>query len=68
MRRSSTLRLRLMLAAGVLAGSVAGLAFGQSYLRSVATAAQGNDPPDAEFHMARLVYQTSGCAGSRGIC
>jgi uncharacterized protein DUF4159 len=25
-------------------------------------------PPQAEFHMARLVYAASGCAGSRGYC
>jgi hypothetical protein len=24
--------------------------------------------PEAEFHMARLAYNTSGCAGSRGYC
>ncbi len=24
--------------------------------------------PEAEFHMARLIYQTAGCAGSRGWC
>ena len=24
--------------------------------------------PEAEFHMARLAYSTSGCAGSRGFC
>ena len=25
-------------------------------------------PPEAEFHMARLAYASSGCAGSRGTC
>ena len=24
--------------------------------------------PEAEFHMARLAYASSGCAGSRGYC
>lgn len=24
--------------------------------------------PEAEFHMARMIYETRGCAGSRGFC
>jgi hypothetical protein len=28
----------------------------------------GADWPDAEFHMARMIYDTRGCGGSRGNC
>jgi hypothetical protein len=28
----------------------------------------GQDLPEAEFHMARMVYPTNRCAGSRGFC
>jgi len=68
MRRSFRPKLRLALASGLLAALAAGLAFGQSFLRSAATPARGDVPPEAEFHMARLAYESSGCAGSRGIC
>ncbi len=68
MRRSSAFKRRLVLAAGVLAALAAGFASGQGFLRSIAAPARGKEPPEAEFHMARLAYESSGCAGSRGIC
>jgi hypothetical protein len=30
--------------------------------------ARTDAPPEAEFHMARMIYDTRGCAGSRGFC
>jgi hypothetical protein len=68
MRRSSASRLRVVLAMGTIAALAAGLASGQGFLRSIATPSRNTPPPDAEFHMARLAYDASGCAGSRGIC
>ena len=71
MRRSSAFKPGVVLVQGlgVLAAIlVAGLASGQSFMRSIATATTRSDPPEAEFHMARLAYQSSGCAGSRGLC
>ncbi len=48
------------LAAGLVAGAVSS---------QDRRAAAGGDMPEAEFHMARLAYNTrGGCAGSRGWC
>jgi hypothetical protein len=64
MRRSLASKLRLALLAGLVTGLTAGLASGQSRGRPVAA----SQPPEAEFHMARLAYESRGCAGSRGWC
>lgn len=56
---------RLIVLGGTLLGAVvllAGIAAGQVRVDDRALS------PDAEFHMARLVYETRGCAGSRGWC
>jgi len=50
------------LAIGFAAGLIAGLASGQTWTQNAL------NRPQAEFHMARLAYNTRGCAGSRGYC
>jgi hypothetical protein len=52
------------LIAVVLACFFAGLAASQPSRRFI----ESEGPPEAEFHMARLAYNTRGCAGSRGWC
>ncbi len=68
MRRWAAERPRFVLVLGMLAAMAAGLASAQSFLRSAPAVADVSEPPEAEFHMARLVYEASGCAGSRGWC
>jgi hypothetical protein len=49
---------------GLLASLAAGIAVSQTWLGGTAA----TQLPEAEFHMARLAYNTRGCAGSRGYC
>ncbi len=52
-------------AIGVVASLAAGVACAQ-FFRQARPNPVGR--PEAEFHMARLAYNTQGCAGSRGYC
>jgi hypothetical protein len=54
-----------MAAALLLSGLVAGSASSQNGARYSEGASEW---PEAEFHMARMMYDTRGCAGSRGWC
>jgi len=59
------LRARTLFAAA--AALVAGIAASQSRIPEAALAAQAQDTPEAEFHMARMIYATrGGGGGSRG--
>ena len=64
----SPMKLRFFLLASV--GCLgAGIALSQPWReRSVPEAPQHAPLPEAEFHMARMAYATTGCAGSRGYC
>jgi hypothetical protein len=57
------LALRIAIAAVILC-CLAGIASSQTARRSRDS---GSDSPDAEFHMARVIYRTFGGAGSHGI-
>jgi hypothetical protein len=57
-------KLTITLAAVSLLSLLAGIAAGQTRRRVVDTE---SGPPEAEFHMARIVYRTFGGAGSRGF-
>jgi len=57
---------RKALAAGLIACLVGRMASAQFWRESPDVQQAG--PPEAEFHMARLAYNTRGCAGSRGLC
>jgi len=59
-RRNITLKAA---AAGLIVCLLAGIATSQTRNRSRDTA----DAPEAEFHIARIIYRTFGGAGSRGI-
>ena len=61
------LRSSALAALAVFAALAAGLASGQGFFRGGAPSV-ADEPPEAEFHMARLAYNTRGCAGSRGWC
>jgi len=65
MPRKPRSKLRALSLATALGALAAGFASGQSLLGEGTT---GAERPDAEFHMARLAYDTRGCAGSRGWC
>ncbi|HEX7081635.1 MAG TPA: DUF4159 domain-containing protein [Gammaproteobacteria bacterium] len=68
MRRSPVPVTRAAAVVGLLAALAAGLAGAQGFFRRVAPKPI-DGPPEAEFHMARLAYDTGGgCAGSRGWC
>ena len=58
---SRTRLLTFALLASLVAGGASAQFMRQSRPNSVGL-------PEAEFHMARLAYNTSGCAGSRGYC
>jgi hypothetical protein len=45
--------------------SIGGFASAQFFRRAPEIV---SGPPEAEFHMARLAYAATGCAGSRGFC
>lgn len=66
MDRKTLLHLSKRLAGGLAACVLAGTASSQGW-RS-ATPSGAPEVPEAEFHMARLAYNTRGCAGSRGYC
>ena len=63
MPRTPRSTLRAPLLATVLFALAAGFASGQSLLDE---GTSGAERPEAEFHMARLAYDSRGCAGSRG--
>ncbi len=54
-------------AAVLMAVTLTALASSDYLLQKVRKDA-ASDGPEAEFHMARMIYQTSACGGSRGTC
>ena len=60
-RRHFGLKIALI---GLIASLMGGMASSQTGFGRIFA---GDDSPEAEFHMARLIYRTRGGAGSRGI-
>ena len=69
--RGGSRRFAVIVSLAVIAGLIASTVYGQFGGRGGRFRQAQPNPvslPEAEFHMARLAYNTRGCAGSRGFC